>query len=173
MSFYMKKKVLALSGSASKESSNTSFLKAISMHLEDQYNITIYSELREFPLFRPEDLEQELPEIILNFKANLMQADFVLISTPEYTKNIPAVLKNALDWVTASGEFQDKKVLAMTLTPKAPRGVDAMKSLLASLKGLKAAIVGEASFYKEEFTYDEQNIELNDEIVTFLKAVIE
>jgi NAD(P)H-dependent FMN reductase len=123
-------------------------------------------------LFRPEDLEVELPIEVKKFKEKLNQADFVMIATPEYTHNIPAVLKNAFEWVTASGEFQEKKIFAMTFTPNEPRGKYAMESLLFSLKGLNANVVGQVSLYKNEVRFEDYKIHLPTELLVLFEEIL-
>lgn len=146
-------KILAVSGSASAKSSNTRLLNVISEQYEDLADIEVFDRIRDFPLFRPEDLDEPLASVVVQFKSKIRQADAVIICTPEYTHNIPAALKNALEWITASGELKDKKVLAMTLTPREPRGQYAMQSLLFSLKTMEAKIVAQLPLYQTDFNY--------------------
>lgn len=155
-------KIVAISGSAANNSSTAAFLYTVRNHFSGQYEIEVFDRLRDFPLFRPEELEKELPELIQEFKNRLIRSDAILICTPEYTHNIPAVLKNALEWITASGELAGKKVLPVTLTPHEPRGEWAMKSLLASLITMKATIVAELPLYKDEMRNDNGEIGLNE-----------
>ena len=67
---------------------------------------------------------------------------------------MPALIKNALEWITSSGELVGKKVLAITFTPNEPRGDKAMQSLLWSLQALDANIVAPACHcIKAEISY--------------------
>lgn len=61
-------------------------------------------ELREIaigdlPMYN-RDLDYDLPERVQQFKAEIAQVDGVLLVTPEYNRSVPAVLKNALEWVS-------------------------------------------------------------------------
>lgn len=159
----MSKKILAISGSASEKNASYTFLKGIAEEFKDKYEINPYNKLRDFPLFTPEKLELGAPEIIVDFKHKLAKADAVIISTPEYSHNIPACLKNALEWITASGELADKKVLPITLTPQSPRGEYAMKSLLFTLKTLKANVVTQLPLHKDEVAFDRYDLKLNED----------
>jgi len=156
-------RILAISGSASNKSSNTELLNAVREYFSKEYNIEVFNQLREFPLFRPEDLEKEIPKLIQEFKQKIVGADAIIICTPEYTHNIPAVLKNAIEWITASGELADKKVLPITFTPHEPRGEYAMQSLLNSLKTMNANVVTQMPLYKTEIEFNDHGIQLNDE----------
>ena len=155
--------VLCISGSASPESSNYFLLKAIQRNFSDRYSIEVYDRIRDFALFTPQKLEQGVPADIEEFKAKLDQADSIIISTPEYSHNIPAVLKNMLEWCTHSGEFADKYVLPVTFTPKEPRGEFAMKSLLMTLQTLQAKVVSQLPLYKTDVEVGDKYIELPDE----------
>lgn len=156
-------RILAISGSASEKSSNTELLAAIQSSFSDDYDIEIFDRLRNFPLFRPEDLKNSIPKLIQVFKQKIVEADAIIICTPEYTHNIPAALKNAIEWITASGELDNKKVLPITFTPLEPRGEFAMQSLLNSLKTMNAGIVTQMPLYKSEVDISEKGIELTDE----------
>jgi chromate reductase len=48
------------------------------------------------------DLEKEegIPSAVQRLADQILAADAVVISTPEYNKNLPGVLKNALDWLS-------------------------------------------------------------------------
>lgn len=161
-------KVVGISGSASEKSSNTELLKAVQSQFSDSYTIEIIDDLRDFPLFRPEDLENSTPELIRKFKHKILEADAIVICTPEYTHNIPAVLKNALEWITASGELDGKKTLPITFTPKEPRGEYAMQSLLNSLKTMNANIVTQIPLYKSDVQFDGFKIKLSDEYILLI-----
>jgi len=60
--------------------------------------------LEGIPLFN-QDLEQNPPAKVKEFKAKIREADAILIVTPEYNYSIPGVLKNAIDW--ASRPYDD------------------------------------------------------------------
>ena len=166
------KKILAISGSAGANSSNTLLLKSIQAHYSGEYEIEIFDKLREFPLFRPEDFEKGIPELVQELKDKILAADAIIMSTPEYTHNIPAVLKNAFEWMTASGEFAEKKILPITFTPREPRGEHAMQSLLFSLKTMNARIVTQLPLYKSEVKIENGKLELNEDYIFLLEEAL-
>jgi NAD(P)H-dependent FMN reductase len=167
-----KKKILGISGSAALHSSNLELLKTLSRLFEMEYSWTITNALRNFPLFTPEQLSQELPSVVGEFKKQVLQADAIVISTPEYTHNIPAILKNAIEWCTASGEFSGKPILPITFTPHEPRGKFAMHSLIESLKTLDAKIIAEIPLYKTDVTFREAEIDLASDIEVMLSEAL-
>lgn len=163
-------KILTISGSAGQASSNIKLLEACPI-LFPEHSFTRYSKLHELPLFHV-DLQNTTPPIVADWKAALASSDAVIISTPVYLFNIPALLKNALEWVTVSGELLDKKVLAITFTPHPPRGEKAMQSLLWSLQGLKANVVVQLPLYQNELLFDENNELVDNEGVEMLREAV-
>ncbi len=163
--------ILTISGSAQKVSSNEKFLKALPSILKGHAFIH-FEGLPDLPLFSPER-NNKAPEMVLSFRESISNADLVIISTPEYTHNIPAVLKNALEWITYSGELYDKKVLAITYAPSSPRGEKAMQSLIWSLQALNAKIVAELPLYQNELKVSENGELLGEASIQAIKAVFD
>ena len=157
------KKILAISGSASENSSNTALLHVIKNSFEDSYQIEVFEGLQHFPLFSPQLQEAGVPESVQEFKQKVANADSVIICTPEYLHNIPAVLKNTLEWMTISGELSGKPVLPITLTPAPPRGEYAMISLLQTLKASDARIITELPLYRKQMMNEQGIIHLDKE----------
>lgn len=56
-------------------------------------------EIKNLP-FYSQDLEADFPQVATDFKQAIADVDGVLIATPEYSRSIPGVLKNAFDWST-------------------------------------------------------------------------
>jgi len=144
--------ILCLSGSASDGSSNILLLRYLkSQFAMHQFQIADY--LKELPLFYDGCQPNSTVE---TFKSELQESDVVIISSPAYLHNIPALLKNAFEWVTASGEFYQKKVLAIIYTPNFPRGEKAMSSLTNSLKALDCQIVATLLLHHTDLCFEEE-----------------
>lgn len=91
-------KLLGISGALRKESRNTALLnEAARIFAPNEF---VFADLR-LPLYDG-DLEdaEGVPEAVKTLHAQIKAADAVVISTPEYNKNLPGVLKNALDWLS-------------------------------------------------------------------------
>ena len=73
-------------------------------------------------------------------RAALTAADAVVISTPEYAFGVPGVLKNALDWTVASGDFAGKPTAAISSSPSDLGGDKAYASLLLTLGAMQARL---------------------------------
>ncbi len=103
-------RILGISGSLRAQSRNTALLReAIGLFGECDVE---FADLR-LPLYDG-DLEDRigLPDQVKTLIAGIRAADGIIISTPEYNKMLPGVLKNALDWISRDTPppFTDKPV---------------------------------------------------------------
>jgi len=57
----------------------------------------------ELPMFHG---DLELPGGVERLKADMLECDGLVIVTPEYNGSLPALLKNAIDWVSVTGKEQ-------------------------------------------------------------------
>lgn len=163
--------ILTISGSSASQSSNTKLLHSISNLFPDN-DFTFY-DIKKLPLFLADEDKNPLPLEVNVFREKVKQAKAVIISTPEYTHNIPAVLKSALEWLTSSGELVNKKIIAITYTPNHPRGEKAMVSLLYSLKALDANIASSLDLYVNTLPIDANNKIREGEDLELLRGAIE
>lgn len=167
------KKILTISGSSRKDSSNVNLLLALSSIDSNTY--IFYDALHRIPLFAAEDDCHPWSKEVLAWRKAIKDADAVIISTPEYIFNLPAQIKSALEWIASSGELVGKPTLALTYTPNAPRGKRAMQSLLWSLEALDARIVAQVDLYQDgikvingKIDGDKETIELLSEVLRML-----
>lgn len=129
-----------MSGSLRKTSANTALLRAVAGFVPANVEFTIYDGLDRLPHFNP-DINDEASASVRDFRARLAAAHGVLVSTPEYARGVPGVLKNALDWIVSSGELVDKPVAVISASPFPTGGDKAQESLLLTLGMLSAKIV--------------------------------
>lgn len=165
-------KILTISGSSREDSANIRLLKAIPA-LFPNHTFHYYDRLGDLPLFQAAIDQYPWNKEVLGWRSAAKTADSLIISTPAYIYNMPALLKNALEWVTKTGEFNQKRVLAMTFTPHSPRGEKAMQSLLWSLQALNANVVVQLPLYQNEISFDIKGQLLENESSEMLKAAIE
>ncbi len=164
--------VLCISGSNRVDSSNLKLLNAIPQ-ICPEIRFEVYEALSQLPIFTAAADHHPWPEQVLRWRKTVSEFDALLICTPEYIKNIPAVIKNALEWVTSSGELSQKPVLPITLTPHSPRGEKAMQSLLWSLQALEARIVTQLSLFRNALNFDEYGNLLESDSKDMLATAIE
>lgn len=125
-----KPKILAISGSIRKTSSNLSLIKEICTMSADLWKIEIYEGLSLVPHFNPDNDDDTPPTAVVDFRNKLRQADGILICTPEYALGVPGTLKNAIDWTVSSMEFSKKPVALITAGSSGERAHSALLSTL-------------------------------------------
>ncbi len=123
-------KILAISGSTRKASSNLNLIKAIVDLSSEIFDVTIFEGLSTLPHFNPDLDNGEAPQEITDFRNQLREAPGVIICTPEYALGVPGSLKNAIDWTVSSMEFSKKPVALITASLS---GAKAHSSLLGTL----------------------------------------
>lgn len=134
--------ILGFTGSLRKDSYNRALLKTASELLSDEARLELF-DLTGIPLFN-QDLEVEMPSIVLDFKNRIKASNAVLIATPEYNHSIPGVLKNAIDWASrpyGDNSFEGKPVAVMSASPGMLGGVRAQIHLKQILQALDMRIV--------------------------------
>ena len=91
-------KFIGLVGTNSKRSTNRQLLQYIQKHFADKADIELV-EIKDLPVFN-KPANKQLPESVLEIVKKIDEADGVIIGTPEYDHSIPAVLMNALAWLS-------------------------------------------------------------------------
>lgn len=119
-------KILALSGSARRLSTNTALLSALEEIAPPDIALSTYAGLGELPVFSPDLEDLPLPDSVVHFKRCMEACDGILISSPEYARGIPGGLKNAIDWLV-SGDLVIAKPIA--LVHASHRGDDMLAAL--------------------------------------------
>jgi chromate reductase len=89
-------KIALVVGSNRRDSVNRKLAQAIARLGAGQFDVT-WTRIDDLPMYN-QDLEAELPASVVRFKAELAAAEGVLVVTPEHSRSVPAVLKNAIDW---------------------------------------------------------------------------
>ncbi len=105
-------RVLALVGSLRAGSHNRQLAEAAVKHAPDGVTVEIYDALAEVPFYNEDlDTESGAPEPANRLRTAVSGADAVLLFSPEYNGTMPAVLKNAIDWLSrpyGAGALQGK-----------------------------------------------------------------
>jgi chromate reductase, NAD(P)H dehydrogenase (quinone) len=114
-------KVVAMSGSLRKGSYNTALLRTAAELMPSGSTLEIVA-IDDFPLYNGDLEAGGMPAAVSTVKEKFVQANGLLISTPEYNNSIPGVLKNAIDWISRPGSdipkvFGEKPVAIIGATP--------------------------------------------------------
>lgn len=83
------------------------------------------------PLYDADLEAQGMPEEVIALANQIAAAAAIIIATPEYNKNLPGVLKNALDWTSRvkGGVWKDKPVAILSAAAGRAGGERAQYSL--------------------------------------------
>ena len=161
-----KKKILAISGSTKKHSSNGAILKFIAEFYQDVLDVVIYDRIDTLPHFNP-DLDQgDPPPTVKELRALIREADGVLICTPEYVFSLPGSLKNAIEWNVSTTNFSNKPVAFIVAAASGEKAFEALDLVMTTIesriaedsrlliKGVKGKMGGEGEL-KDPRTADQ------------------
>lgn len=133
--------LLGISGALREGSTNRKLLRAAA----DLFGDCTYVEADlRLPLYDGDLEEAEgVPEAVMLLAQQIADADAVLISSPEYNKAPPGVLKNALDWVsrTKGNPWSGKPVAVMSAAAGRAGGERAQMILRACMVPFRPRIL--------------------------------
>jgi NAD(P)H-dependent FMN reductase len=113
----MSVRLLALVGSLRHGSYNRQIAEAAVHHAPDNVEVTIFDGLGDVPFYNEDiDVEGSVPAAAVKLREAADAAQGLLLVTPEYNGTMPAVLKNAIDWLSrpyGSGAIKDKPVAVL------------------------------------------------------------
>ena len=169
-------KLVAISGSLRKNSSNAALLRAVRRVAPEGVSIEMYESLDALPHFNPDlDVEgQQAPASVAELRALLIGCDGVVISSPEYAHGVPGALKNMLDWLVSTGELAHKPVALLNASPSG--GMYAQTSLVETLRTMSWRFAEEASlttpFLATRIAGEVEDAESLSQIRTSLEAFV-
>jgi NAD(P)H-dependent FMN reductase len=138
-------RVLVLVGSLRADSLNRKLAETLQAQAPAGVSFEIAEGLAQLPFYN-EDLDGEtVPAAALALRAQVAGADRVLAVTPEYNGTMPAVLNNAIDWLSrpyGTGAIKGKPFGVVGATPT-PYGGKWAHADAARSAGIAGAIVVE------------------------------
>jgi NAD(P)H-dependent FMN reductase len=115
-------RIIGIAGSLRTGSYNAALLRAAAAVAPAGLEVEIAS-IAGIPLYDG-DLEAEhgAPKVVTELQEKIAASDGLLLVTPEYNASMPAVLKNAVDWLSrppkgAAAVFGDRPVAIIGATP--------------------------------------------------------
>lgn len=98
-------KILALVGSLRAASINRQIAELAAAVASDGVSVTLFEGLADLPFYNEEiddAMNADAPPLapVAALRAAAADADAALVVTPEYNGSIPAVVKNAIDWLS-------------------------------------------------------------------------
>lgn len=97
----MSVRILALVGSLRAGSHNRQLAEAAVRLAPEGVEVELFEGLADVPFYNEDiDIEGSLPAAAGALRSAALGADALLLFSPEYNGTIPAVLKNAIDWLS-------------------------------------------------------------------------
>ena len=136
-------RLLGISGSIRAGSYNSMLVREAARVLTP--DSVAFADLR-LPLYDADVEARGIPGPVTVLCEQIREADALVISTPEYNKNPPGVLKNALDWVSrvCPVPLAGKPVAVLSAASGVSGGQRAMVALYLMLLPFKVRLVFEA-----------------------------
>ncbi|TLS47113.1 NAD(P)H-dependent oxidoreductase [Streptomyces montanus] len=166
----MSVRILALVGSLRAGSHNRQLAEAAVKHAPADVEVELFEGLADVPFYNEDiDVEGSVPEAAVRLRAVAGQADAFLLFSPEYNGTMPAVLKNAIDWLSrpfGGGAVSGKPVAVVGTAFGQYGGVwaqdDARKSIgiagAAVLEDVKLSIPGSVTRFAETHPGDDHEV---------------
>jgi chromate reductase len=161
-------------GSNRHDSINRKLAQALAVLGADSFEAR-FIRIDDLPMYN-QDNEQPVPAPVARFKAEVESSDALLFVTPEHSRSIPAVLKNAIDWGARPwGKTSwPGKPAAITGTSGGAISTAVVQQHLRSVLGdLGLQVAGGEAYiaFKLEL-FDAQGAVTDDNVQTFLKNFI-
>ena len=128
-------KLLAISGSARAQSTNTALLQALANLTPSDIEIEVFAGIGDLPVFAPDREGDATPEIVRAFQQKIVEADGLIVASPEYVRTLPGGLKNAIDWLVSGEHVIGKPIV---LAHASHRGDDMLQTLRTVLSTISS-----------------------------------
>lgn len=128
-----KKNILIINGSASENSSNERLIDYITNICSDTFHFTLFNQLKQLPHFDPFASSNNTPEMIIDFRNQIQEADGIIICTPEYIFSVPSGLKNAIEWSVSTTVFSDKPLGIITASADGRKGHESLQLIMQTV----------------------------------------
>jgi chromate reductase len=130
----MSKSILAIIGSASKESSNLKLVQYLSTEMQNDFSVTIFDSLSELPHFNPARTDTNTPKEIIDIRSAISRADGIIICTPEYIFSMPSGLKNLIEWCVSTTVFSKKPIALITASAQGEKCHEELKLVMKTVE---------------------------------------
>lgn len=134
-----KKSIIAINGSASKNSTNLALLKLLAAFSKEYFELIIIESLNHLPHFQTELSLENTPQVILEFRKQIQESDGILICTPEYVFSIPSGLKNALEWCVSTTVFSNKPCALITASASGEKAHEELQLIMKTIEAIFTA----------------------------------
>ncbi len=170
-----KLKIVGISGSLRIKSYNTAILYNIKKIFKDKIDLEIL-DISDIPFFN-EDIENNNIASVDKLKNKILNADGVIIVSPEYNYSIPGVLKNAIDFLSRGSikPLVNKKVALISASLSILGGSRMQYDLRKVLLCLDADVIKKPEIFIPEVnkTVDESGKIIDAKVLEKINALID
>jgi chromate reductase len=138
-------RVLLVSGSLRRLSTNTAILRTVAAVAPDGIETTLYAGLGALPHFNPDDDTDPLPDAVADLRQWIRAADALLFSIPEYAGALPGSFKNLLDWTIGDDQPGSIYQKPSAWINASPRGAIKTHEQLRQVLGYASATIIEGA----------------------------
>ncbi len=172
----MYKNVAVFVGSLRRDSWNRKLAKALIVLAPESLKLEIV-EIGNLPFYN-QDLEENPPKEVNEFRQRVKSADAVLFVTPEYNRSVPAVLKNAIDMGSrpyGQNTWNGKPGAVISCTTGALGAFGANHHLRQSLVFVNVPTMGQPEAYigNAASLFDDKGNLINDSTRDYLKKFLQ
>jgi NAD(P)H-dependent FMN reductase len=169
--------IVVLVGSLRSDSLNRRLAEKLVSDAPAGLRLEIVDGLADLPFYN-EDLDSdEVPEPAQRLRDRVAAADRVLVVTPEYNGTMPAVLKNAIDWLSRPygvGALAGKRLAVLGTTPTPYGGKWAHADVVRSATIAGAVVVEDATVSQSSIGVDVlADAEINGRVRSALQTLVD
>jgi NAD(P)H-dependent FMN reductase len=169
------KRLLAISGSLRRVSTNTALLRAMMKHAPNGIAIELYDGMADLPIFNPDREGDLTPAAVDELGRRVRDADGLIVSCPEYAHGIPGGLKNLLDWLVSRDEIPGKPTMLLRASSRNDISHAALQEVLRTMSvalmpepGISIHLISKKPDEIETiFSAPERQSELHDALLRF------
>ena len=170
-------RIVVLVGSLRSDSVNRRLAEKLVTEAPAGLTLEIADGLAELPFYN-EDLDaDEVPAAAQLLRDRVAAADRVLVVTPEYNGTMPAVLKNAIDWLSRPygvGALAGNPLAVLGTTPTPYGGKWAHADVRRSATVAGAVVVEDATVSQSSIGVDVlADAEINSRVLGALQALVD
>lgn len=170
--------VTVLVGSLRADSVNRQFAERLAEVAPDGVVINVVDGLDQIPFYNEDIDGDHAPEAATALREQVAQADRVLVVTPEYNATTPAVINNAIDWLSrpyGAGAVAGKPfgVIGVTPTPYGGKWAhaDARRSAkIAGAQVVEGVELSQSSLEVDPLTDEGVTEALREALATLVQA---
>lgn len=161
--------LLVISGSNSRQSINTAFLRYISSQIYATETKIFDLTTLEIPMYGI-DLENErgIPIDIQILKNKIAEASGLVISVNEHNGTVSAFFKNIIDWLSRADRnfLAGKKILLLSTSPGARGASSALEYTKGTLPRFGGQVVEYFSFPSFYDHFDQEKLAIKDDLTS-------